>query len=166
MQAIHQAVRGDCGQCHAEHGNRFGVGAKRAFAHTSLPPSVINACATCHGKQRPKDQVHTAVMTECSTCHGTKGWKPATYNHDRQFQFDRHHPARCADCHQPGASLKAYSCTGCHEHSLDRMQQKHREERIVGNLESCRKCHPSGNERDTIKPGGGRERHEGKAEED
>jgi hypothetical protein len=62
--------------------------------------------------------------------------------------------------------LKDYSCTTCHEHTLERMERKHREEGITKNLEACRKCHPSGNERDTIQAGRTRESRESEAGRD
>ena len=152
-QKIHQAAFPECAPCHTEHGGRLGPDATRRFSHELLPAPIAADCAACHAGQRPADALHAAVSSQCSQCHTTKGWKPATWNHDRSFRFDRKHPARCADCHPPGTSLKEYSCTGCHEHALELMQREHREEGIT-NLEKCRRCHPSGNEDDTIKEGG------------
>ncbi len=164
-QLIHRVPGAECARCHSEHGSRFGANAPRRFAHELLPLATASGCVACHSEKRPPDALHAAVSisTECSTCHDTKGWKPATYNHDRSFRFDGNHPPRCADCHRPGKSLKEYSCTGCHEHALDRMERKHREEGIT-NLEKCRRCHPSGNEHDTI--GEGKNREEGEEERD
>ena len=61
--------------------------------------------------------------------------------------------------------MKEYSCTGCHEHSLDRMEKKHREEGVT-NLDRCRRCHPSGSEHDTIKEGGSSEGREREGDDD
>lgn len=155
-QRIHQVVAGECDRCHAEHGFRFGPGATRRFTHELLPGDVAAGCSACHSGEKPKDAIHAAAAAECSPCHGTNAWKPATFDHDPSFRFDRNHPSRCADCHPAGASLKDYSCTGCHEHSPDRIEREHREEGIT-NLEKCRRCHPSGEEDDTIREGGQRE---------
>jgi hypothetical protein len=167
-QLVHRVVSGECARCHAEHGARSG--ATRRFAHDLLGGEVAAGCAACHAAQRPADALHAAVTGECTPCHGTGAWKPAAYDHDRSFRFDRHHPARCADCHPPGASLKEYTCIGCHEHSLDRMVRKHREEGISSaDLARCRRCHPSGDEHDTIGEGGrgeGGGRDGGKRDED
>lgn len=152
-QMIHRAAFEECAPCHTEHGSRLGPGATRRFSHQLLPATIAADCAACHLGQRPSDMLHAASSTICSQCHTTKGWKPATWDHDRSFRFDRNHPPRCADCHSPGASLKDYSCTGCHEHAPAKVLSEHREEGIT-NLDKCRRCHPSGNEDDTIKEGG------------
>jgi hypothetical protein len=124
-----------------------------AASHELLPAEIVADCTACHAGQRPSDALHASVSSRCGECHSTKAWKPATWDHDRSFRFDRNHLSRCADCHRPGASLKEYTCTGCHEHALDRMLREHREEGIT-DLEKCRRCHPSGNEDDTIKENG------------
>lgn len=144
---IHEALRTGCDRCHSEHGGRAGA---RRFAHDLLPAGVAEGCAACHAADRPKDALHETAAGECGACHRVSGWKPASFDHERSFRFDRHHPARCTDCHPPGRSLKEYSCTGCHEHSPARLQAKHREEGIT-DLGRCRRCHPSGDEDDTIR---------------
>ncbi len=144
---IHEALRDGCGRCHQEHGGRAGA---RRFAHDLLPAQVAAACAACHASDRPKDALHAAAAGECGACHREAAWKPSSFDHAKAFRFDRHHPPRCADCHAPGRSLKEYSCTGCHEHSLARMEAKHREEGIA-DLARCRRCHPSGDEDDTVR---------------
>lgn len=148
---IHEALRAGCDRCHSEHGGRLGA---RRFAHALLPAEVAAGCTACHAGERPKDELHAAAAAECGACHGVSAWKPASFDHGKAFRFDRHHPPRCADCHAPGKSLKEYSCTGCHEHSFARMEAKHREEGIT-NLDRCRRCHPSGDEHDTIGGEGG-----------
>ncbi len=151
-QLIHRVAAMECDRCHSEHGGRLGAAANSRFPHGLLPVEVGAGCAACHSGKKPADALHTTVSAECSRCHSTKSWKPAAYDHDKLFRFDRNHPPRCADCHRPGTSLKEYTCTGCHEHSLDKIERKHRKEGIM-NFENCRKCHPSGNEHDTIKEG-------------
>lgn len=144
---IHETLRTGCERCHSEHGSRAGAG---RFAHDLLPAEVAAGCAACHHPDRPKDDLHAAAAGECGACHRVSGWKPASFDHEKSFRFDRHHPPRCADCHAPGRSLKEYSCTGCHEHALARLQAKHLEEGIT-DLDRCRRCHPSGDEDDTIR---------------
>lgn len=151
-QLIHRVAAMECDRCHSEHGGRSGAAGNMRFPHELLPVEVGAGCAACHSGKRPTDTLHTAVTAECSRCHSTKSWKPASYDHDKLFRFDRNHPPRCTDCHRSGASLKEYTCTGCHEHSLDKIEREHRKEGIM-NFEACRKCHPSGNEHDTIKDG-------------
>jgi NAD-dependent SIR2 family protein deacetylase len=159
---IHEVIRAGCDRCHSGHGPRAG---SRRFAHFPLPTAVAAGCAACHADERPKDAFHaagSAGAAECTPCHGTSAWKPATFEHEKAFRFDRHHPPRCTDCHPPGRSLKEYTCTECHEHALDRLERKHREEGIT-DFDRCRRCHPSGDEDDTIRRKGGRG---GRAHED
>jgi hypothetical protein len=162
-QRIHRVVGGQCDRCHFEHGGPFGRDAARRFSHELLPADVAAGCAACHSGQKPADALHATLTAECTPCHGTQGWKPATYDHDRSFRFDRNHPPRCTDCHPAGTPLKEYTCTGCHEHSLDRMEREHREEGVT-DLGKCRRCHPSGDEDDTIR--NGRKREKGGDDED
>jgi hypothetical protein len=156
VNLLHRALRLECRSCHAEHKGKSRESAMVRFAHDLLPTGTRRDCASCHADRVPKDALHAGAgpRSQCSDCHGEKGWKPATYDHDRSFRFDRHHPARCADCHEPGRSLKEYSCVGCHEHSRAEMERKHAKERI-GDVSKCARCHPSGNERDTLRDGRG-----------
>lgn len=164
-QLIHRAVGGECYPCHSEHGARSGANPTRKFSHGLLNAAAGAGCAACHSAQKPTNALHTSIAAECSRCHGTKGWKPASYDHDRSFRFDGNHPPRCTDCHPPGMNLKEYTCTNCHEHSLDKMQREHRKEGIP-NLTNCRRCHPSANERDTTLDGKPRQRREHQADRD
>jgi hypothetical protein len=162
-QLIHRAIEGECFRCHFEHGGRFRPDAAGRFSHNLLPKQVASACSECHSRQKPADTIHTVGRFECSQCHRTQGWKPATYDHDRWFLLDRNHPPRCADCHAPGMNLKEYTCTNCHEHSLEKMERKHRKEGIA-NLAKCRRCHPSANEDDATIDGRPRQKREGREE--
>lgn len=165
---IHEAITGDCNLCHSEHGNRLIPRDGRRFTHDLIPGGIRADCISCHSGQSPKDVIHRSASAECSQCHASNSWKPAAYDHDKMFRFDGNHPARCSDCHQPGLSFKQYTCTTCHEHALDRMERKHQKEGISQNLETCRRCHPSGNEHDTTVEGlkGGRENRESEGEYD
>ncbi len=162
---VHRVVSGRCVGCHSEHAGLSREKAAARFRHDALPPDLKGACGSCHAQQRPPDVLHATLAANCTPCHTTTAWKPATFDHERYFRFDRDHPARCADCHAPKASLKEYSCTGCHEHSLDRMIAKHRKEGIA-NVEGCRRCHPSGDERDTLGKKGEGRREGGEHDED
>ncbi len=161
---VHRAVNGECVGCHGEHSGLSREVAVGRFRHDVLPPGILGSCAPCHAQQKPANALHAALSGNCTPCHTTKAWKPATFDHEKYFRFDRNHPARCAGCHLSKASLKEYTCTGCHEHALDRMVAKHREEGIP-RIDGCRRCHPSGSEDDTIGKGG-EGRREGGGESD
>lgn len=154
VAALHRSVgSAECALCHAEHAGRLGGGRAARFAHEALPADTRAACGTCHADDRPADALHAGADARCGACHATDGWKPATFDHARHFRFDRHHPPRCTDCHAPGSGFETYSCTGCHEHALARIEAKHREEG-VDDVSDCARCHPSGDEDDTRRPEG------------
>jgi hypothetical protein len=145
-----------CASCHVEHRRAFASQPGIAFDHDLVPASLRDRCAQCHESRRPSDTLHAGVGPSCAECHTVAGWKPSTFDHSASFRFDDHHPARCTDCHAPEASFTSYSCTGCHEHTLSRMVEEHREEGI-SDITGCVRCHRTGDEDDAI---GGEERGE------
>lgn len=152
---LHRVVAAaECAGCHAGHRGWGRAAAEARFVHALLPAAARADCAGCHGADRPADPLHAPLQADCGGCHGTDAWKPARFDHDRWFRFDRNHPARCADCHTVAGDYKRYSCTGCHEHALPKMVREHRKV-PAADLEACARCHRSGNEHDLV--GGGRE---------
>lgn len=138
--AIHQSLIQNCGACHKP--DRW---KPAQFQHDMLESQVLQACVTCHRSHLPSDELHRSVGGDnCATCHETASWKPSTFEHTKYFRFDREHPARCADCHNMKASLKAYTCYNCHEHSPQKIAREHMEEGIR-NFENCVACHRSAN---------------------
>ena len=104
----------------------------------------ISDCISCH--RSPFDNLHQTGNQNCSQCHSTGRWRPATLDHAQYFRFDGNHRSECQSCHR-GNNYKEYTCYGCHEHSPDKMEKKHRKEGI-SNYQDCAACHPSGNEED------------------
>lgn len=162
----------ECVACHVGHRGWGLDAARRRFAHEVLPAAAREACTSCHETERPDDMLHRSAPGSCGTCHRTERWKPASYDHDRFFRFDRDHPSRCADCHPSapapsgvaGLAYDRYSCTGCHEHRWDRMLAEHREEGIVErDLATCARCHRSAAEHDG---GRGRDGHRAESDDD
>ncbi|MBI5432319.1 MAG: hypothetical protein HZA52_05780 [Planctomycetes bacterium] len=137
---IEVAADGACAACHRTESWK-----PATFVHERLPADRRNACAACHRESAPKDEMHGASVDECSACHGTSAWKPSTFDHARFFRFDGDHPARCADCHEPGKPLSEYTCYGCHEHTPANLADEHREEGIR-DLTNCVECHRSADE--------------------
>ena len=153
----HRAAGSDCAACHTT-----GAWTPAAFAHELLG-AASPACTACHAARRPADELHggLAPASDCAPCHQSRAWKPAAYDHARWFRFDAQHPARCADCHQPGLGYRHYSCTGCHAHSPARVAAEHGEEGIR-DTRDCVKCHRGGDEGEGGEHEGEREsRHEG-----
>ena len=132
----------DCIACHSDH---KGVQAFRPigeFSHELLEQPVRNQCDSCHSA--PVDALHQKSKADCGACHSQEHWKPATFEHDDYFRFDRHHDTECATCHVDN-DLANYTCYGCHEHSRSKIREEHFEEGIF-DYENCVECHRSGDE--------------------
>lgn len=146
VRAMHRSfITVACGECHADHAGRKPALATRRFSHERLSAEVRVRCATCHEGRRPADTLHRQAGADCATCHATTAWKPATFAHDQYFVLDRDHAVECRTCHDPPGDYRRYTCYGCHEHTVARMQAKHREE-AVGDLDNCVRCHRSAND--------------------
>lgn len=141
-----------CARCHLEHRDLTRAGARLRFTHDVLPPDVTAGCVSCHAADRPAGKLHAQATGACSACHRRDGWKPATFEHDRHFRFDRHHPARCTDCHPAGGAYAEYRCDGCHQHGLDREARRH-PRLTAARLAACASCHRSGDEHDVRRDG-------------
>jgi hypothetical protein len=89
----------------------------------------------------PKDRLHDTLASNCGECHATTAWKPANFAHERFFVLDANHRAECSTCHA-GKDFSSYTCTGCHEHSPDRLAAEHAEEGIRATAD-CVRCHRS-----------------------
>ena len=144
--AVHANAGDSCSACHATAGWK-----PAHFEHGVLAPGA--SCAGCHGKRAPSDELH-AQSQDCGACHSTRAWQPATYDHSRWFRFDRDHPARCGDCHEPGRGFKSYTCAACHPAS----QIAHEHDELgTRELSNCVECHRSGDKHEA-EHGGGRRR--------
>lgn len=115
---FHQALaKRDCAGCHTDHAGLEAGNATRGFSHGLLPDSLRNACASCHGRQRPDDPLHPRVAENCASCHSTEDWQSVSFEHRHilaGFEKD------CAACHQkdrPGDELhrQVKACYQCHE---------------------------------------------------
>jgi Cytochrome c3 len=147
-----------CADCHSMHVGRDPALATHAFAHEALDAAARAACGSCHAAAAPNDDLHRTTGTACAPCHTTTAWRPAHFEHDRAFVLDRDHAVACSTCHTTPGRYRAYTCYGCHEHTLARIEREHREEGLTGRrLEACAECHRSASGHE----GRGRGEHEG-----
>ena len=137
--AVHDRAPDDCAKCHSTTAWK-----PASFDHGLLTTAEKNACAGCHAP--PSDAFHKGTRENCSSCHGTNAWAPSTFDHSGYFRLDGDHNAKCITCHLSN-NYNAYSCYGCHEHTVGNIQQEHREEGI-SNFTDCVRCHRSGDEDD------------------
>jgi len=141
--AFHQQlVEEDCVACHSDHNGVMAFRPISRFSHQLVAVAVREQCEGCHAD--PGDSLHRKIEGNCNQCHTVEAWKPATFNHDDFFRFDRHHDTECVTCHVEN-DYGRYTCYGCHEHSRSRIREEHYEEGIT-DYENCVECHRSGDE--------------------
>jgi len=138
---LHRALSNpDCLLCHSTHGTELML-----FQHDLLTASYKNKCASCHIDLIPDDTIHSESYS-CGNCHSTQSWSSDSFEHDRYFIFDNHHPSTCDNCHLVAGDFSQYSCFGaCHEHTEAEIRSEHIEEGIY-NYSDCAECHSSGRE--------------------
>jgi hypothetical protein len=139
--ALVEVAQEDCYTCHRADYERAGTS-------PSTEVGCLSVTAPIHVGTKP---------TTCASCHTTEAWCPALdgAHPESAFPIARGaHEMPCLDCHVPelGSSTGGMnvSCIGCHtgEHSMARMNDKHREENDYtwqpDRPAFCRDCHPRG----------------------
>jgi hypothetical protein len=146
----------DCIACHTDHlGRTLGQRSEKPFSHGLVRAATRERCEACH--TAPRNDLHRALGVGCGQCHKTKGWKPATFEHDKFFQLDRKHAVACVTCHTE-SDYKRYTCYGCHEHTKDKLVAEHAEEGIR-DIDNCVACHKSPNGEPNERGGGRGKKH-------
>jgi hypothetical protein len=86
--------------------------------------------------------------TTCDSCHRATdlSWQQGRFTHRFPITSGPHRQT-CTSCHQSDSSFATFTCVTCHEHSRDRMDDKHKE-RAGYRYDSlaCYSCHPTGRE--------------------
>jgi len=122
--------------------------------HKTGYKGLSNECVSCHltDYNNAKNPAHASAnfSKDCKSCHSIKAWKPATFNHDKQYFpiYSGSHKGEwnnCNECHTNANNYADFTCTNCHEHSKSRMDSKHDDVRnYVYNSKNCYSCHPTG----------------------
>lgn len=76
---------------------------KSQFLFPDLKP---NQCLTCH-----QDYHKGQLSNNCTDCHSEKGWKPQTFDHNKQSKFllkDKHAAVDCVQCHKASTDTTFY----------------------------------------------------------
>lgn len=132
---VHRGARGqDCSSCHStvawktskfDHAReaRFALTGAHAqldckVCHTasSLKDPLPRDCAGCH---RADDAHGGRFGVACETCHGATAWRPATFDHTRDGQFELvgpHAKLDCDACHTAVVAQQKLGteCNACH----------------------------------------------------
>lgn len=146
----------DCVACHSDHAGVKRFRQQGMFNHNLLNKQTREQCHGCH--KSPADSLHKQITGNCGQCHDQEQWTPATFDHNKYFELDRDHNARCVTCHERN-DYSRYTCYGCHEHSPSGIRREHIEEGIR-NFDNCVECHRNANE-DDIRGGYGENAGEG-----
>lgn len=154
-------VNQDCVACHSDHAGVKRFRQQGKFNHELLAKEARDNCQSCH--QSPADSLHKQITGNCKQCHTQEKWVPATFDHDKYFQLDRHHNTGCATCHVRN-DYSRYTCYGCHEHTPAIIRRAHVEEGIR-DYENCVDCHLSANEEDIHNKGSKKESNRGTSTE-
>ena len=144
----------DCVACHSDHAGVKRFRPQGHFKHELLEVKTRAECLSCH--KSPKDSLHQQITGNCSQCHSQEKWLPASFDHNKYFELDRDHNARCVTCHLVN-DYSRYTCYGCHEHTLDNIRRKHVKEGIR-KFDDCVECHRNADE-DDIRGEGGDRKH-------
>lgn len=114
--------------------------------HDPNPTIASSDCELCHAGD---DVAHTEPQPpRCVACHDNQAWVPVSHDgHDALFPIGsgEHRGLDCAECHPEPAGAFEFTCTGCHEHRQDRMDDEHAG--VSGyryESASCLRCHPTG----------------------
>jgi predicted AlkP superfamily phosphohydrolase/phosphomutase len=143
-------VSQDCLACHSDHAGVKRFRRQGRFSHALLNKETREQCQDCH--KSPTDSLHQQITGNCSQCHSQDKWVPATFDHNKYFELDRDHSAKCVTCHVRN-DYQRYTCYGCHEHTPGNIRSKHIEEGIR-DYNNCVECHRNANE-DDIRGGNG-----------
>ncbi len=122
--------------------------------HSSGYDNTPTDCYSCHmddynGTNNPN---HSAAHfpTTCNSCHNTSAWRPANWDHDRQYFpiYSGEHAGEwntCNNCHVATNDYSQFECINCHEHTRVKMDDIHDDESgYVYESSACYACHPRG----------------------
>ncbi|MBK8501797.1 MAG: hypothetical protein IPL46_06065 [Saprospiraceae bacterium] len=162
----------DCSECHNISSFEW---ASSGFNHDFFPLTEgheINECASCHkgadyvdisaecvschqgdfNATVNPDHRATGFGINCVECHTTSiRWQPAEFkDHDAEFfpiYSGTHHGSwnQCAECHTQEGNFASFTCTTCHDHNQQAMDESHID--IGGysyNSPACLACHATG----------------------
>ena len=105
-----------------KHDEAYCVACHVAPLYTDKLPT---RCVACHRKDDNERGHKGGLGDKCESCHNERGWKGATFDHDRDTDYPltgKHREAKCESCHKSGVTASAgkarekapRECLGCH----------------------------------------------------
>jgi hypothetical protein len=127
LEGAHVAV--DCARCHIN----------------DVFDGTPTTCIGCHRDEKNRAQPnHAGFPDDCTRCHSQNRWPGAHFQH-QTFRVPHEGVSRCDQCHLNQNDYAQFSCTHCHEHGRNDMNDEHRGERGYSyDNASCFRCHPQG----------------------
>jgi len=113
-------------------------------------------CESCHIEDYNNTTDPSHLLSnfdiDCALCHSINAWRPSNFDHDALYFpiYNGKHSGEwnsCVDCHTVPTNYALFSCTDCHEHNQNDMDDEHHDENgYVYNSVNCLNCHPNGEE--------------------
>ena len=149
---------GQCDECHSEAGWEYAVidhdrylsldgghdGILCTDCHAPDDFTGLDAsCVSCHADDEPPNH----FPGQCEECHNVFDWDNADFDHP-DFPIPHQGVSSCGDCHPNSSNYQTFTCTDCHAHEKNQMDDEHQGEvgGYVYDSDACLDCHPQGRE--------------------
>lgn len=137
LRGSHATLR--CESCHVIPG-----------LQSKFAASGVDDCYACHSADYDSEHAGSSFPTTCAGCHNETRWDDATFaDHNPFFPISSGPHSNydgCETCHTNPGDFRVFTCFNCHQHSQDKMDDKHEGEvngyAYDSNL--CYSCHPNG----------------------
>lgn len=117
-----------------------------------FPGVADDECIACHQADYDGQHGSSGFPTTCLQCHTRASFAGASFDHDAQFfpiSSGKHQGewSGCETCHTDPNDFSTFTCFSCHQHSQDRMDDKHSDVNAYAySSAACYACHPDGRE--------------------
>jgi len=117
-----------------------------------FPGVADDECIACHQADYDGQHGGSGFPTTCLECHTRDSFAGATFDHDALFfpiSSGKHQGkwSGCETCHTDPDDFSTFTCFSCHQHSQDRMDDKHSDVNGYSyDSAACYSCHPDGRE--------------------
>ena len=138
LLGAHEAL--SCQSCHEADGT------------PKFPGVADDECIACHQADYDGQHGGSGFPTTCLECHTRDSFAGATFDHDALFfpiSSGKHQGkwSGCETCHTDPDDFSTFTCFSCHQHSQDRMDDKHSDVNGYSyDSAACYSCHPDGRE--------------------
>jgi len=115
-----------------------------------FPGLADDECIACHQADYDGRHGGSGFPTTCLECHTRDSFAGASFDHDAFPISSGKHQGKwsgCETCHTDPDDFSTFTCFSCHQHSQDKMDDKHSDEDGYSyDSAACYSCHPDGRE--------------------